>query len=97
MSDEKFKLPEPKLPTTATELKLSANSSIKTSDESLDLKVASSPNELSKGGGGGGEAVKVWLKAVTEIARLVGDAAQSFEDISGDGVSTKHAITYTCP
>ena len=96
MSDEKFKSPETKLSTASTELKLSANSSIKTSDESLDLKVASSPNELSKGGGGG-EAVKVWLKAVTEIARLVGDAAQSFEDISGDGVSTKHAITYTCP
>ena len=88
MSEEKFKSPDPKLLTPATELKLSANSSIKTSDESLDLKVASSPNELSKGGGCG-EPVEVWLKAVTEIARLVGDAAQSFEDISGDGVSMK--------
>ena len=61
-------------------MRLSATSSRKTSDESLNLK--------NLGGGSGDPVVvEVWLRVVGEIGRLVGDAAESFDGISDDRVS----------
>ena len=81
LSEGQSKSPEPKLLTPTTELRLSATSSRKTSDESLNLK------NLGSGGGDPVVVVEVWLRVVGEIGRLVGDAAESFDGISDDRVS----------
>ena len=76
--------PEPKLLTPTPELKLSsATSSRKTSDdESLNLRNIDLSSKANRD-----LVADVWLRVVGEVARLVGDAAQSFEGICDDGVS----------
>ena len=89
LSEGQSKSPEPKLLTPTTELRLSATSSRKTSDESLNLKNLELP---SSKGIGGDPVADVWLRVVGEIGRLVGDAAESFDGISDDRVSLKREI-----
>ena len=75
--------PEPKLLTPTPELRLSsATSSRKTSDESLNLR-----NHDLSSKANSDLVSDAWLRVIGEVARLVGDAARSFEGISDDGVS----------
>ena len=90
LSEGQIKSPEPKLLTPTMELRLSATSSRKTSDESLNLKNlgTAEPQHLeSRNLDGGVSAEDVWLRVVGEIGRLVRDAAESFEGISDDKVT----------
>jgi hypothetical protein len=90
---------EPPPPAKTPELQLSATSSRKTSDDSLQFRTISedryssiqelssrTKNESSNGPASAVTAAEVWLKATREISKLIGDAARSFESIADDQV-----------